>query len=248
MSDFLTRLAERQLSRIETIEPRIKPLFAPMAHESQAPALVDDFVPQPLPRLDEKVATSPVRPSIADAPRLEHPRMAEPRRVETQTPALEDGTRFGVEPVKIDSERTQPAPRNVAASPSMAAAISPIHEPGKIQSFDAPKLESSAPLRNAAPLWPTRANSEPAPPRKNLTMDVPAERQIKLTGPLSLSTRNDRIDERARPVADAPVQVTIGRIEVTALVQAAAPKRAAPARQPNLSLDDYLARRHGRER
>ena len=28
MSDFLTRLAERQLGRIETIEPRIKPLFA----------------------------------------------------------------------------------------------------------------------------------------------------------------------------------------------------------------------------
>lgn len=79
-------------------------------------------------------------------------------------------------------------------------------------------------------------------------MEVPAEREIKLTAPPSLSTRNDRVDERAWPVAEAPVQVTIGRIEVTALVQAAPSKRAAPARKPNLSLDDYLARRHGRER
>lgn len=78
-------------------------------------------------------------------------------------------------------------------------------------------------------------------------MEFPVEREIKLTAPVSLSTRNERIDERAQPVAEAPVQVTIGRIEVTALVQAAPPKRA-PARKPNLSLDDYLVRRHGRER
>jgi hypothetical protein len=248
MSDFLTRLAERQLRRIETIEPRIKPLYASTAHESQVPALIDDFVPQPLPRLDEKAATSPVRQEMDNAPHRENPRVVEPRHVPAQTPALERDPRLSAAPVRIDSEPNQPAPRNVAASPSMAATISPIHEPAKIHPFDAPKLESSAPSSNAAPLSPTRTNSEPAPLRKTSTEDVPAEREIKLTAPLSLSTRNDRIDERPRPVADAPVQVTIGRIEVTALVQAAAPKRAASAHKPNLSLDDYLARRHGRER
>jgi hypothetical protein len=248
MSDFLTRLVERQLGQIEKIEPRVKPLFAPTAHESQAPALLDEVVPQQLsPRTDEQVATLAVRPAIADSPRLEFAPMAESRRVVAQTPALEREVRFVAEPVSIDSEPTQPTARNAAASPSIAEMVSPIRAPAKVQPFNAPKLESRAPSSSAAPHLPTNANREP-PARKDSTLEVPAEREIKLTAPPSLSTRNERSDERAQPVAEAPVQVTIGRIEVTALVQAAPSKRAAPARKPNLSLDDYLARRHGRER
>ena len=250
MSDFLTRLAERQLGRIETIEPRVKPLFAPTAREPQALALGDDFATQPLPRVDDKAATPPARSIIADSPRPEQPRLAEPRPVATQTPALDRATRSAAEPLKIDSELTQPAPTNPAAARAIAAIIAPIQTPAKMPSLDAPNLENNSVSSSAAPLLPTRVNSELAPPpRKNSTVDAPAETEIQLTAPPSLSTRHDRVDERARPpVADAPVQVTIGRIEVTALVQAAPSKRAAPPRKPTLSLDDYLARRHGRER
>ena len=132
----------------------------------------------------------------------------------------------------------------------MAAMIAPIQAPVKMPSFDAPKLEHNTASSSAAPLLPARVNSELVPPpRKNSTVDALAEPETKLTAPPSLSPRRDRVAERARPpVADAPVQVTIGRIEVTALVQAAPSKRAAPARKPTLSLDDYLTRRHGRER
>ena len=42
------------------------------------------------------------------------------------------------------------------------------------------------------------------------------------------------------------VHVHIGRIEVTAVHEAAPGKAAARRRQPPMSLDDYLARRHGR--
>ena len=250
MSDFLTRLAERQLGRIETIEPRIKPLFAPTAQEPQAPELGYDFVTQPLPRLNDKDTTSPAGSIVADSPRPEHSRLAEPRSVAAQTPALERATRSAAAPLKIDSELIQPAPTNRVASRSMAAIIAPVQAPAKMPSFDAPKLEDNTASSSAAPLLPTRVNSELAPPpRKNSTVNAPAEPEIKLTAPPSLSSRHDRVDERARPpVADAPVQVTIGRIEVTALVQAAPAKRPAPPRKPNLSLDDYLARRHGRER
>jgi hypothetical protein len=48
-------------------------------------------------------------------------------------------------------------------------------------------------------------------------------------------------------VEPPPVQVTIGRIEVTALTQAAPAKRPAAPRKPAMSLDDYLARRQGRQ-
>jgi len=44
------------------------------------------------------------------------------------------------------------------------------------------------------------------------------------------------------------VHVTIGRIEVTALTAPAPPKRALQPRKQGMSLDDYLARRKGRER
>jgi hypothetical protein len=250
MSDFLTRLAERQLGQIEKIEPRVKPLFAPTAPESQAPSLVDEFVPQPLPHLDEKAATSRARPEITDWPGLEHPNTTESRRVTAQTPAREQEMRFVAEPVKMESERTQLAPRNAPAAPVDAAMISPISAPAKFHSVDAPKLETNAPSNSAAPRVPTNVKSEVAvpPPRINSRTELPTEREIKLTVPVSPLTRNEHIDERARPVAEAPVQVTIGRIEVTALVQAAPSRPSAPARKPNLSLDDYLARRHGRER
>jgi hypothetical protein len=43
-----------------------------------------------------------------------------------------------------------------------------------------------------------------------------------------------------------PVQVSIGRIEVTAVTSPPLPKRKPASRQPSMSLQDYLSRRQGR--
>ena len=69
--------------------------------------------------------------------------------------------------------------------------------------------------------------------------------RLELKGP----SRNE-ISAREREPADSepPVHVTIGRIEVTAVSAAPAPRRAAMARKPSMSLDDYLARRQRGER
>jgi hypothetical protein len=53
--------------------------------------------------------------------------------------------------------------------------------------------------------------------------------------------------EGAAAAAEPPIHVTIGRIEVTSLTQAALAKRPGAPRKPALSLDDYLARRQGRQ-
>jgi hypothetical protein len=58
------------------------------------------------------------------------------------------------------------------------------------------------------------------------------------------SGRPDGVD---RDTAEPPVQVTIGRIEVTAIAGVPAPKRKTAARPPSMSLDEYLARRRGKE-
>jgi hypothetical protein len=55
-----------------------------------------------------------------------------------------------------------------------------------------------------------------------------------------------QLDAIARATAEPPVQVTIGRIEVTALGAPPAPKRKTAARQPSMSLQEYLARRQGK--
>ncbi|HEY5810729.1 MAG TPA: hypothetical protein VIT67_22355 [Povalibacter sp.] len=46
-------------------------------------------------------------------------------------------------------------------------------------------------------------------------------------------------------VAEPPVHVTIGRIEVTAVTAAPAPKRGPASRNASMPLQDYLARRRG---
>jgi hypothetical protein len=45
--------------------------------------------------------------------------------------------------------------------------------------------------------------------------------------------------------AEPPVQVTIGRIEVTAANAPPAPKRTSAKPKPSMSLRDYLAQRQG---
>jgi hypothetical protein len=63
-----------------------------------------------------------------------------------------------------------------------------------------------------------------------------------LVAALVSAERPDGIGDRT---AEAPVQVTIGRIEVTAVTGPPAPKRKAGTRQPSMSLHEYLTRRQG---
>jgi hypothetical protein len=116
--------------------------------------------------------------------------------------------------------------------------------------FDRRQPKSRDASSGIKPLVMPSGKAEPVAPSSlvNTTKDFLTEREVMLTAPVSFSTRKDRVDNLTRPAADAPVRVTIGRIEVTAVTQTAPPKRVAPTRRPSLSLDDYLARRHGRER
>jgi len=55
-----------------------------------------------------------------------------------------------------------------------------------------------------------------------------------------------RLDGIDRDTAEPPVQVTIGRIEVTAVAAPPASKRKTAPRQPSMSLQEYLTRRQGK--
>ena len=70
-----------------------------------------------------------------------------------------------------------------------------------------------------------------------------------ITAPPSLITElraEGRANQMPQDSAEPPIQVTIGSIEVTAVAAAPAAKRQPAARQPAMSLQDYLARRQGK--
>ncbi len=65
--------------------------------------------------------------------------------------------------------------------------------------------------------------------------------------PLTSRTRMEReATFPSREPAEPPVQVTIGRIEVSAVTATPSPSRKTPVRQPSMGLQEYLSRRQGR--
>jgi hypothetical protein len=68
-------------------------------------------------------------------------------------------------------------------------------------------------------------------------------------GLLEVAGMSRRTNPRqAIDAAETPVQVTIGRIEVTAVTAAAPAKQVPMARKQGMTLDTYLARRQRGER
>jgi hypothetical protein len=83
---------------------------------------------------------------------------------------------------------------------------------------------------------PRLVKQDPSPPR---AIDAPPS---LVAAPVS----RGRSDGADGDTAEPPVHVSIGRIEVTAVAAAPAPKRKTAPRQPSMSLHDYLARRRGK--
>ena len=86
--------------------------------------------------------------------------------------------------------------------------------------------------------------SAPVPLRPAIK-ETPSHHIERLTAPVSLAARKDGPNSRPKPHVETPIHVAIGRIEVTAQTTSAPTKRTSPGRKAKLSLDQYLAKRHG---
>ncbi len=69
-----------------------------------------------------------------------------------------------------------------------------------------------------------------------------------LVAPATLSPATGQYQKTIAPTVEPPVQVSIGRIEVTAVTAAPVQRRVVTPRKPAMSLDDYLVRRQRGER
>ena len=263
MTDFLTRLAQRQLGEIPTIQPRVPALYAPVAdettfrttnetdykpvlHAEQEPAVGTERPGRQGPTKDPTTSLAPLvtSPSLQQQPlRHEHPRRTE--LVESVEPKPE--------PAEKPSRLTKKNGVDETELPKLSPLDSTItHSPNIFPSKGQPEFRANESPSTAEPLVVPSRKTPPIPPPRLVEQraghTVTSKRRTSLPGQVPPRLAPDHLQHEASGAAEPPVQVTIGRIEVTAVTSASPPKRTPSPRKPSLSLEDYLARQRRRER
>jgi len=246
MSDFLSRLAQRQLGQIASVEPCIPDLYAPVAtvvpllvvNDTPAKESIVPRVSEPGKPLGEKTSTVGMPPvaRITERPREVNQGVNDGKRSLTKSDDevidIRSAERVSTEAAPLMAPKLPEQAHNIEVSVSpnpitVKSALSPVGFESRTP-LDSTIRE--APLRLVA----TQAMNEVAvPPR--LEPQVSNRREVKARA-------------RESDGSEPPVQVTIGRIEVTAVTAAPAQRRVVTPRKPAMSLDDYLARRQRGER
>ena len=262
MSDFLTRLAQRQFGKIAAIEPRLPGLYAPVTDTTvvQTGGMDTEYRSD----LDREQRTgampeesrmpvmskNPTEPSYASPGTWqEEHRPLVPSRKRTREQALPVATESVVEGPENSSRWLRGAhgstlnPTKPLLVPDPNAA--PSHDPSKHAVNESPLLEQR-------PLVGPGQSEQAMLPR--LVQERVSDRSTAphrvncLTAPAQLTHGAGSAQERAGDNTETPVHVTIGRIEVTAVTAPQAQPRPSSPRKPSMSLNDYLARRQGRDR
>lgn len=249
MSDFITRLAQRQLGQIASVMPRLPEVFAPSSpfapFPTAAPGSIVEAIAAAAParRQDDFTATAAAHTlfqraaavAVPDAtPKsgpVEAPQgIAAPRNADTSV------SEAALAPSSVKNLNPEPVPL-VLPMPTTPFTV---ERPFYSEPSDSLNDQAVAPVMTSA------QRNDPPPHR------VAAEHSVPLLAPARLEVKRSKQNEAfapARRVADnePPIHVTIGRIEVTALTQAPPAKRTPAPRKPAMSLDDYLTRRRRRE-
>jgi hypothetical protein len=222
---FLARLIERHLGDVPAPFPILEPRL-PSRFEPAAPAAAvwtgewDVEGPRdPEPRISAAPPSARVTPQRAERGVL--PEGAMPRT--------------GVMPTALG---TVSAPLHTATSPAgVPRALSPVVD-GQTA---APARQSMAPpARDSAPVSGTPAERPAAPPR------TAAPPSLRPPAPASRAIRAER--ERAESRGGPTIHVTIGRVDVRAVVASVPAPPRPPAPAETSSLEDYLRGRAGGRR
>jgi hypothetical protein len=257
MSDFLARLVQRQWGQIPTIQPRLPSVFTPVMDQmgfQETEGGIDTTAPlikgqTPQVTLERQWVREPERPksdetlltSRAFQPMVESHSVNRLGTEAPKSPRVSDATPL------VDVQSIQRT--HVTEMPRMSAQRQINDEGIRTQPQTRPHQDGRG-EESLHPVPSDIAGSMAIPrlaePRVRNQARTPqqAEAPRSLVGAGSSAERAQNIPPT---LAESPVQVTIGRIEVTAVTQAAPAKRAATPRKPTMSLDEYLARRRRRE-
>jgi hypothetical protein len=250
MSDFLTRLAQRHLGQMNTIEPRVPPIYAETEPAIQGPDPIETVVLESREQPDHGSVSiqAEYRPAAAIIRPFGHYALdaADHRSLDTQ-------------PGLAHTLAPAPAPRVTPRPPAKDLEPTEAHEPDRTAARTRPVVPeasaytssvkkmvvSDSPVRQRLPSHDATVVASAPVPLQPAIKETPSHHIERLTAPVSLAARKDGPKPRPRPRLEAPIHVVIGRIEVTAQTTSAPTKRTSPGRKAKLSLDQYLAKRHG---
>lgn len=240
MMGYLQRMAVRAIQPRGRIHPMVGSIFSPAMHENTTPILAEESESQLLAPSERKHAalgpthsTGVFRESLAD--RNEKAEASLTRNDVTETlaaagdefrPLLSSESRPTVVPSK--SLRTESSERTNSSTQSTHA--------------------NSAQLENASEASPRSEPYATVPQRQSspeLGIREIETHAVRGNQAFPIRRQERAPQQRAAPAPQEEIQINIGRIEVTAVSQAAVRPAGAPARKA-LNLDDYLKRRDGR--
>lgn len=225
MTDFLSRLIERSVGTAPIAKPMIPPLFGPAevvpeTNEEVEWTTRDPVLPEALPVADDPGREpSPPGPTVLPPPMMTSPRLDETRAGEDVAPSF----RGPLLTADLLGERHRPPSETGARPAPRAAALR--SGPREVLARRVP-VSGPKPVESIAPLTsPQPSNTSALPPA-----EVIPQVQERRAGP------HPSDPEKGAPV----VRVTIGRIEVKAITQAAPSRQQAPRKTAAVSLEDYL--------
>lgn len=263
MSDFLSNLASRSLDLMPVVQPRLSSRFEPLpfnggfssaaSFEMQA-AETERSVEGQLPpaqtpartpdeRVIESRQTLLVSPQLPDILRAERASVAgqSTRQPSPNVPPRQPSAHAPVLPVKTEAQR-------IHGQPTPTAPHAGLDQP-PVSSTDSPPTSESS--------TSSSFKNEAGSALENLMDRVMAGQFSAVEGraatrvsPPSGSPTAFQPEQREMPEQTPTIRVTIGRIDVRAIIEPSSPaSHRTPARPaPQLSLADYLKQRSGGRR
>ena len=245
MNDFLTRIVQRHRGEVPTVRPRLEPLFAPGV-EAAADQLPEERTrSQPATTAPDPTSTGKqdhrARLTVETESLVSLPRLPIVNRV-VEVPSagrLDGGSASDVPMRQVPTQERgpvyedhRPGPERIVPPPSAPAEPHAASEAVTLTQKMVTERVTRTERVEVVPRLVSQDNS--------LTRPIHAPPSL-VAAPVS----RGRLDGIDHDTAEPPVQVTIGRIEVTAVAAPPAPKRKTAPRQPSISLQEYLTRRRG---
>lgn len=227
MSDFLSQLVARQLSGVPAVQPRLRSIFEPTQPGKEplwtevplAPTASPLDGSSDLPKQKGRAET-PVERALTARQTEECLGRHDQAILQDASPSLPSNHRRAVAPKESVKDQEQQATAPTAVGVRSAPPI-------EVSDFRAPRTGRTAPVFPETTL-----------PSK------PAERAPEQVLPVTSKPEIQNIP-RSLGKAQRTIQVTIGRVEVRAMLPPQRPVRASAPEAPGQSLEDYLKRRNG---
>lgn len=229
MSNYFQRLVARNMGFAEVVKPRLTSRFESPAAPGFSPTAAETVWHEPL--TDEKQADS-AQP-ISERASLQ----AVIEEVERPPETVERRTVNGINPA--GDKKALPVPMLYPQLPRLTAAES------RLQHLDSPQVGAGQEVRS--PKAVTERESSPGPQQRVQPL---VEEHTAFSLPQGTAPAARRSMRPSTPAftpqreAEPTIKVTIGRVDVRAMMPTPpAPRPASPRPKPSLSLDAYLKQR-----